>query len=159
MLNVAEAMVSTKSASLSADWKKEGCKSGRGFQWLQLQVKAVPFLFYRGFLFLEGKSVTGGAWIWDKINNMGRKDVTYAKLKWAQQQGKEQRQRWPRNSSSRIYRGGHRQNAVFRGVLLRLHFSHLRNEKEEWIPVSPVCAQTPIAEGPQALDTDMDMTL
>lgn len=60
---------------------------------------------------------------------------------WAQQQGQQQCQRRPRNSSSRIYRGGHRQTAVFGYVSLCLPFSHLGNEKEEWIPVRHIYAQ------------------
>jgi len=69
----------------------------------------------------------GGVWIWKKINNMRRKDAIYAKLTWAQQQGQEQSQGWPRNNSSRIHGGGHRHTAVFRDVSLFLPFSHLGN--------------------------------
>lgn len=67
----------------------------------------------------------------DTINNMGRKDAIYAKLTWAQQEGQEQSQRRPRNSSSRIHRGGHGHTAVLGDVSLCLPFSHLGNDKEE----------------------------
>lgn len=84
-----------------------------------------PFLLSESLLFPKGKSVLGHAWIWNNINNMGRKDSIYATLMWAQQQGQEQSQRRPGSSSSRIYRGGHRHTALFGAVSLLLPFSHL----------------------------------
>lgn len=128
-------------SSVQTDWGKVGCKVGGSFQWLLFWVKAVPFLFSGSCLFPKDKSVVRGAWIWNKINNMRRKDAIYGKLTWAQQQGQEQSQRRPRNSSSRIHRGSHRHTAVFRDLSLCLPFSHLGNKKEEWIPVGHIYAQ------------------
>lgn len=89
-----------------------------------------PFLLSESLLFPKGKSVLGHAWIWNNINNMGRKYSIYATLMWGQQQGQEQSQRRPGSSSSRIYRGGHRHTALFGAVSLCLPFSHLGNKKE-----------------------------
>lgn len=113
-------------SSVQTGGGKWGARWG-SFQWLPFWVKAVPFLFSVSFLFSKGKSIVGDAWIWNKISNIGRKDAISAKLMWAQPQGQEQSQGWPRNSSSRIYWGGHRHTAVFGDVSLCLPFSHLGN--------------------------------
>lgn len=89
-----------------------------------------PFLLSESLLFPKGKFVLGHAWIWNNINNMGRKDSIYTTLMWGQQQGQEQSQRRPGSSSSRKYRGGHRHIALFGAVSLCLPFSHLGNKKE-----------------------------
>lgn len=140
---MAEAAVDSLSAELSTtDWSQVGCKLQGGFWWLLFWIKAVAFLFCGSLLLPNGKSVVGGACIWNKIIYMWRKDAIYAKLMRAQQQRQEQNQRWPRNSSSRIYRGGHRHAAVLRDVSLRLPFIHLGNEMEEWISIRHTYVQT-----------------